>query len=133
MRRYLLVLSLMVVAAMFHPYALHAQHAMAVAAEAGTQSAPYTLPPEKMKLAIELFRMRTLLHFAGAGWGIVQLLLLLVLGVPSRLRDVAIRVTKNRWGQGFLFTLLLLLLLQLLDLPLAAYGHHLGLAYGLSV
>nr|WP_179490147.1 M48 family metalloprotease [Granulicella arctica] len=93
----------------------------------------YTLPPEKMKLAVALFRMRTLLHFAGAGWGILQLLLVLALGVAARLRDVAVRVTRNRWGQGFLFTLLLLAVLLVLDLPLAVYGHHLSLVYGLSV
>jgi STE24 endopeptidase len=111
----------LMVAAALAPCVLHAQ------------SAAYTLPPEKMKLAIELFRMRTLLHFAGAAWGILQLWLLLALGVPPRLRDVAVRVTKNRWGQGFLFTFQLLLLLVLLDLPLAMYGHHLSLVYGLSV
>ncbi len=43
------------------------------------------------------------------------------------------RATRNRWGQGFLFTLLLLLVLAVLNLPLGLYGHHLGLVYGLSV
>jgi STE24 endopeptidase len=93
----------------------------------------YTLPPEKLKLAQALFRTRTLLHFVGAGWGILQLVLLLALKVPARLRDVALRVTGNRWGQGFLFTFLLLLVIAVLDLPLGIYGHHLGLTYGLSV
>ena len=97
------------------------------------QPAAYTLPPEKMKLAIALFRMRTLLHFVGAGWGMVQLVLLLMLGVAAKLRDVAVRVSRNRWGQCFLFTFLLLLTTTLLNLPLRVYGHHLGLAYGLSV
>ena len=95
--------------------------------------AAYTLPPFKMKLAIALFRTRTLLHFTGAAWGILQLILLLMLGVPARLRNVAVRATRFRWGQGFLFTFLLLLLIAVLDLPLGIYGHHLGLAYGLSV
>jgi len=101
--------------------------------QTGPAKAAYALPPEKMKLAVALFRTRTLLHFVGAGWGILQLLLLLALGVPPRLRDIALRATRNRWGQGFLFTFLFLLLVALLDLPLAMYGHHLGLAYGLSV
>ena len=93
----------------------------------------YTLPPDKLKTAQELFRLRTTLHFVGEGWGILQLVLLLALGVPARMRDVAERLTKNRWGQCFAFTFLLLLAITLLDLPLRVYGHHAALAYGLSV
>jgi STE24 endopeptidase len=133
MRRVLLVLLVISMATALHPCLLQAQGVASLTAETGAKAAAYTLPPEKMKLAVELFRMRTLLHFVGAGWGIAQLLLLLALGVPPRFRDVAVRATRNRWGQGFLFTFLLLLVLLLLDLPLAIYGHHLGLVYGLSV
>lgn len=97
------------------------------------QGSPYTLPPEKMVKAVALFRVRTLLYFVGAGWGILQLVLLLALGIVARFRDVAERVTRNRWGQCFLFTFLLLLATEVLNLPLRIYGHHLGLAYGLSV
>ncbi len=94
---------------------------------------PYTLPPEKLRLAQALFRTRTLLHFAGAAWGILQILLLLALRIPPRLRDLAQRASPNRWAQCFLFTFLLLLIMAVLDLPLGVYGHHLSLAYGLSV
>jgi STE24 endopeptidase len=93
----------------------------------------YTLSPDKLKTAQELFRLRTTLHFAGEGWGILQLVLLLALGVPARMRDVAERLTKNRWGQCFAFTFLLLLVITLLDLPLRVYGHHAALVYRLSV
>jgi Zn-dependent protease with chaperone function len=93
----------------------------------------YSLPPEKLKLATELFRVRTTLYFAGSAWGILQIVLLLALGVPAWMRDVVERVTKNRWAQCFLFVLLLLLLIALLDAPLRIYGHHESLAYGLSV
>jgi Zn-dependent protease with chaperone function len=98
-------------------------------------SAPgaYTLPPEKLKPAEELFRARTMLHFTGEGWAILQLVLLLALGVPARMRDAVKKLTKNRWGQGFAFVFLLLLLITLFDLPLRVYGHHVGLRFGLSV
>ncbi|MEO6804252.1 MAG: M48 family peptidase, partial [Granulicella sp.] len=132
MRRSLFVLLIVVVAGVLIPHSVLGQAVGHAVANAGAK-AVYTLPPEKMKLAVQLFRMRTVLHFVGAGWGIAQLLLLLALGVPPRLREVAVRATRNRWGQGFLFTFLLLLVLLLLDLPLAIYGHHLGLVYGLSV
>lgn len=132
MRRCLRVVLLLVTAMVMHPCTLHAQPRTDTAS-VNAKKAEYTLPPERRKLAASLFRMRTLLHFAGAGWGIAQLLLLLALRIPSRLREWAVRATGNRWGQGFLFTLLFLGLLRLLDLPLEIYEHHLGLEYGLSV
>ncbi|WP_254063668.1 M48 family metallopeptidase [Granulicella sp. S190] len=101
--------------------------------EAAQNRTAYTLPPEKLKLAKELFRDRTVLHFASEGWGILQLVLLLVLGVPARMRDAAERVTKSRWGQCFVFVFLFLLLTTLLNAPLRLYGHHVSLVYGLSV
>ncbi|WP_158794476.1 M48 family metallopeptidase [Granulicella sp. L60] len=101
--------------------------------EAAHDHSAYTLPPQKLEQAKELFRARTTLHFVGEGWGILELILLLALGVPARMRDVAERVTKSRWGQCFLFVLLFLLLLTLLNAPLRIYGHDVGLAFGLSV
>ncbi len=101
--------------------------------EAAQNRTAYTLPPEKLRQAQELFRVRTTLHFLGEGWGILQLVLLLVLGVPARMRDVAENLTKNRWGQCFVFVFLLWLVIALLNLPLRVYGHHMAVAYGLSV
>ncbi len=93
----------------------------------------YTLPPEKLRLAQALFRTRTVLYFAGAVWSILQTIFLLAFRVPPRLRDIAQRTSRNRWAQCFLFTLLLLFIMAALNLPLGVYGHHLSLAYGLSV
>jgi STE24 endopeptidase len=93
----------------------------------------YTLPPNKLKLAIALFRTRTILYFVGSAWGILQLLLLLALGVPARIRDVVEKLVRSGWGQCYLFVFLFLLVITLLNAPLRLYGHHLGLAYGLSV
>lgn len=93
----------------------------------------YTLSPEKLKTAQALFRSRTTLHFAGEGWGILQLALLLALGVPAWMRDVAESLSKNRRTQCFAFAFLLLLAITLLNIPLKIYGHHIAVAYGLSV
>jgi STE24 endopeptidase len=101
--------------------------------EAANNRTAYTLPPEKLKLAQELFQTRTTLHFAGEGWSILQLVLLLALGVPSGMRNVAENLAQNRWVQCFVFVFLLLLTITLLDLPLRVYGHHMAVAYGLSV
>jgi STE24 endopeptidase len=101
--------------------------------EATQNRMAYTLPPEKLKTAQKLYRARTTLHFLGEGWGILQLVLLLALGVPARMRNVSENLTKNRWGQCFVFVFLLLLTITLLDAPLRIYGHHVAVAYGLSV
>jgi len=101
--------------------------------EAAHNSSAYTLPPAKLRQAEGLFRTRTVLYFAGSAWSILQLLLLLGLGVPARLRDIALTAANNRLAQCFLFTLLLFGAIAVLDAPLYIYGHHLGLAYGLSV
>ena len=101
--------------------------------QAAVDHKAYTLPPDKLKAAQELFQARTALHFLGEGWGILQLVVLLALGVPARMRNVAENLTKNRWGQGFVFVFLFLLAITLLNVPLRVYGHHVAVAYGLSV
>src|ERR1700751_904941 len=92
--------------------------------EAARNHTAYTLPPAKLQTAQALFRIRTALHFAGEGWGILQLLVLLALGVPARMRDVAESVTKNRWVQGIIFVFLFLVAVTVLNAPLRLYGHH---------
>jgi len=94
---------------------------------------PYWLPPEKLAKAIAYSRRRVVLEFLSTGWGILQLILLLGSGAIARMRDIAVNVSKNRWAQGYSFTFLLLLVTTLLTLPLDLYGHHISMAYGLSV
>jgi STE24 endopeptidase len=93
----------------------------------------YMLPPEKLEPARELFQARTMLHFVGEGWGILQLVLLLVLGVPARMRNIAENLTKSQRRQAFVFVFLFLLTITLLNAPLRVYGHRVAVAYGLSV
>jgi len=95
--------------------------------------AVYTLSPEKLKVAQALFRARTTLYFVGTAWGILELLLLLELGVPARMRNLVENLTRSRWLQCFSFVFLFLLTLSLLNLPLRIYGHHVALVFGLSV
>jgi STE24 endopeptidase len=115
----------------------HAQHTTPAEAQALAEAAhnttAYTLPPAKLLLAKKLFRARTTLYFAGTAWAMLQLVLLLALGVPAQIRDAAEKLSKNRWAQCFAFVFFFLLLITLLDAPLRIYGHHVGLAFGLSV
>ena len=131
-----LLLTLIVI---FSVQSLYAQTAPPIdtAAQTQTQQTPskpaYSLPPEKLKQAIEYSRIRIILYFIETGWGILQLILLLALGIAARMRNVAVNVSKNRWAQGFTFTFLLLFLTTLLNLPLDMYGHHISIAFGQSV
>jgi STE24 endopeptidase len=101
--------------------------------EAAQHKPAYTLPPEKLKQAIAYTRKSTVLAFVFTGWGIVQLLLLLRLGIAARMRDVAVMLSGNRWLQCFAFVFLLLLTMSLLNLPLQVIGHRLAVEYGQSV
>jgi Zn-dependent protease with chaperone function len=49
------------------------------------------------------------------------------------MRDTAVKISKNRWAQGYVFLLLFLLITTLLSLPLDLYGQHLSMKYGFSV
>jgi Zn-dependent protease with chaperone function len=93
----------------------------------------YTLPPAKLKKAIALDQTGMTLTLVGEVWGLAQLVLILTLGIVARMRDFAVRLSKNRWAQGFCFVFLLLLVRQLLNMPLGIYGHRVALEYGLSV
>lgn len=93
----------------------------------------YSLPPDKLRRAIAYSRIRVLLDFAGSGWGILQLILLLSLGIAAQMRNLAVNLSRNRWVQGYAFTLIFLLVTALLSLPLDIYGHHAAVVYGQSV
>ena len=96
-------------------------------------STAYTLPPAKLAEAVALNRTRILLTVAGNLWMLAQLVLILAVGGAAHMRDLAVALSKNCWVQGFSFVLLFLLIIQLLNLPLGIYGHHVALGYGLSV
>lgn len=93
----------------------------------------YSLPPDKLARAITYSRIRVILDFAESGWGILQMVLLLALGLVAKMRDLAVNLSRNRWVQGFTFTFLLLVAITILDLPLDLYGQHAARVYGQSV
>lgn len=116
------------------------EHAANVAAAQEMAAAPphgnlpdYSLPPDQLAKAEHISAIRVDTHFGNIVWGILQLVLLLWLGVIAWMRDTAVRLSQNRWGQGFLFLLLYLIAGFILDLPLSLYRHNLSLQYGLSV
>jgi STE24 endopeptidase len=93
----------------------------------------YSLPPAKLRRAEALDRDQNWLWAIGTLWAVISLLLVLGLRWAARFSQLAARITKRPWVQGLIFIPLLVILLRLLDLPLALAGHHVGLAYGLSI
>jgi Zn-dependent protease with chaperone function len=93
----------------------------------------YTLPPDKLAKAVEYARARNWLHFAGFGWEVAALAGVLALHVAPRFRAWAERASRRRIAQAYIFGTLLLATIDLANLPLAAYGHRLALAYQQSI
>jgi len=116
-----------------HPAPVSGRLVQSVQHPAQPQQPAYTLPPAKLARAIALGRIRTILHFAGAIWGLAVLWLLLAMRIAARLQERMARVTRRRWLQGVLFFAVLLVLLEIADLPLGLYAHYVSLSYGISV
>ena len=93
----------------------------------------YSLKPDDLAKGQHLERVRDIMHFGNAIWGLLQLIGLLWLGVIARFRTLVLSKWKNRWLQGYSFLLLFLLATTLLSLPVDIYGHWLSRSYGLSV
>lgn len=93
----------------------------------------YTLPPDLLRKARTLSRLRAVLSFGGTAGTIIVLLVMLALRWPVLLRDWAENRTRRWWLQGILFTFPSILFLMLLSLPLSIYSHHVALQYGFSV
>lgn len=93
----------------------------------------YTLPPEKYEKAIAFSRTRWALHFLGVAYTLALLILILALRLAPRFRDRAEAVSHRRFIQAMIFVPLLLLTLDVLNLPLDVYRQHLQLRYDQSV
>jgi STE24 endopeptidase len=93
----------------------------------------YTLSQDRYQKAITYSRAEYLLYFVSYGVSLLLLVLFLRLGVAAKFRDWA-EVVSGKWAlQGLIFVPLLLVALDLFDLPLRIYGHHLSLHYEQSV
>jgi STE24 endopeptidase len=98
-----------------------------------TRTEQYTLSHDRYQKAIAYSRAGYTLYFVSYISGVLFLILILRLGVAAKYRDIAEAVSGNRWIQGLLFIPLLLVTLDLLDLPLSIYWHALSLRYEQSV
>jgi Zn-dependent protease with chaperone function len=93
----------------------------------------YTLPPDKLAKSAALYTVSVRLLIVDTIFGFLLLLAFIYGRVGPRFRNVAERATQGIWRQGFITVAFTLLLLLVLQVPIEMYGHHLSLAYGLSV
>jgi STE24 endopeptidase len=113
------------------PAASEQSEAPAPAAQADVDR--YTLSHERYEKAIAYARAEYTLYFVSFFYGVLVLVLILRLGIAAKLRDVAQHATENHALQAVIFAPLLILLVDLLDLPLRLYWHMLSLRYEQSV
>lgn len=95
--------------------------------------AAYTLPPDKLAKAIEYARERNRLYFIAAVYGFAVLAAILYARLGPRYRDWAERVTGVRFLQAYIFAPLLLLTIDLAELPIAMRYHWLAVKYEQSI
>lgn len=93
----------------------------------------YTLPPDKLAKAKTLYDIHGRLRIIGTVWSFAVLLGILYFGFGARYRDWAEKAAKYSFVQALIVVPLLLLTVDLLALPLDAYGHSISRDYGLSV
>jgi STE24 endopeptidase len=104
-------------------------------ASAATAPAPtsYRLPPERLAKAVAYARARYRLHFGASAWSGIVLLAIVAARLGPRFRDLAESASRRRFVQAAVFVPLLFVTDGVLELPPAAYGHHLALFYGQSI
>ncbi len=93
----------------------------------------YTLSHDRYEKAVAYSRAGYTLYFVSYILGGLFLFLILRFGIAARLRDIAENASEKRWVQGLVFVPLLLVLVDVLDLPVEMYWHRLSLHYEQSV
>ncbi len=93
----------------------------------------YTLSEDRYEKAVAYSRAGYTLYFVSYALSILVLILILRLGVATKFRDFAERLTTRRWLQGVVFVPLLFVTCDLSDLPVRMYWHSLSLRYEQSV
>jgi len=97
------------------------------------QTHEYSLPPDKLKLAIEYSRARDWLALGGPIYAIAALLVILQWGLAAKFRDWAEAASASRFVQVLIFVPLITLAIDLFNLPLGLYGQHLDRVFDQSV
>jgi Zn-dependent protease with chaperone function len=101
--------------------------------QAKSETERYTLSHERYEKAIAYSRAGYTLYFISVIFDIAVLLLVLWLGIAAKYRDFVLRRSENWLLQGLFFIPLLILTLDLLELPIRMIWHSISLGYSQSV
>jgi Zn-dependent protease with chaperone function len=97
------------------------------------QITAYTLPPDRAKKAHDINRIYFRYLLISFCYGLIVLWLILRSKTAARYRDWAERVSSRRIIQALVFAPLLILTIDILQLPTGIYYHWLSSSYGLSI
>ena len=100
---------------------------------AGDEVQRYTLSHERYEKAVAYSRAGYTLYFLSVFIGFAVLFVTLRFGFVARIRDFAQRTSENRLVQGLLFIPVLVIFLDLVELPIHIAWHALSLHYEQSV
>jgi Zn-dependent protease with chaperone function len=93
----------------------------------------YTLPPDRYKKAHDLGRIYFRFTVVSFFYGLVALWLILRWKLAPKYRTLAESISSNRFVQALVFAPLLILTIDVLELPTGIYQHWLSLSYGISI
>jgi STE24 endopeptidase len=93
----------------------------------------YTLPPDRYQKARDLSRIRFRLAIIGFLYGLLVLWLILRLKLAPTYRDWAERASSRRLLQAMIFSPLLILTIDVLEMPIGIYHNWVSRKYGISV
>lgn len=102
-------------------------------ATANTETERYTLSHERYEKAVAYSRAGYTVYFIWIGLGLVAAWLFLQLRIAAKIRDFAEGLTENRFLQGLIFLPILILGVDIFELPVLLYWHSLSLRYQQSV
>ena len=93
----------------------------------------YTLPPERYKKARDLARIHFRFTLISVVYGLVVLWLVLRWKISEKYRTWAEQTSSKRFLQAVVFSPLLVLTIDILELPAEVYRNWVSRAYGISV
>jgi|SRR5580704_5844409 len=97
------------------------------------KNAQYVLSHDRYEKAVTYSRASYTMYFVSVGLNVLALVVFLRLGMAAKYRDWAERISDRRWVQALIFVPMLVLTVNLVELPLRMYGHILSLRYEMSV
>jgi len=130
--RWFLCLSFMIVATA-GTFSGQAPQTASTRTDTQQQAQTYTLSKDKYDKAVAYSRIRNLFHFAGVGYSLLLLLIVILAKIGPKYRSLAERVSRWRFVQAIIFVPLLLLTIDILTLPLEAYSQTFALKYDQSI